>query len=151
MYNNSNDDDVIELSSDGVFESKSVSNNNSNNNNNKFNLEDLDYTLLSNNNDSPTKQSVNSTNVLSNISNGEYKIFQNNNNKNIIDIIIRFDENDEIPKNVKINNNENNIMILEINSNKKIYKVDIPGIKKTIESKSCQCFKDYCITRIITK
>ena len=149
-YNNyNNDDDIIELSSDGAFESKTINNNDRVQ---KFDLENLDYSLV-NNNDSPTKPSSTSptTNVLSNIACGEYKIYQNSKNNKIIDVIIRFDENDEVPKKVSINNNENNIMCLEIKSSKKVYKVDIPSIKITIESKSCQSFKDYCITRIITK
>jgi len=146
-------DDVIELSSDGSFETTSTSTKTKP----KFNLEDLDYSLIKNN-DSPTKTTTTTTttntntfntNILNNISVGEYKIYKNNDNT--IDIIVRLSDNNEVPTSANIiTKDNNNITSLEIKTNNKTYIIDIPGKGKSANTKICQCYKDYCITRITT-
>ena len=140
-------DDVIELGSDGTFETKS--NTKKNDNKPKFNLEELDYSLIKNN-DSPTKTTTNvfNTSILDNITKGEYKIYKDK-TSNTIDIIIRFHDN-EVPKSAKIIDKENDVKSLEIKTSNKTYIVDIPGKGKSADTTSCQCYKDYCITRITT-
>ena len=143
------DEGILELNSDGSFETTSTSKTNVKP---KFNLEDLDYSLI-NNNDSPTKTTNNNTNtfntnILNNISAGEYKIYKNSNNT--IDIIVRLSDNNEVPTSANIITKENNIISLEIKTNNKTYIIDIPGKGKSADTKICQCYKDYCITRITT-
>jgi hypothetical protein len=147
------DEGILELNSDGSFETTSTSS--KTNVKPKFNLEDLDYSLIKNN-DSPTKTTTNNTNtfntnILNNISAGEYKIYKNSNNT--IDIIVRLSDNNEVPTSANIITNENNIISLEIKTNKKTYIIDIPGKgnpNSKLSPEICQCYKDYCITRITT-
>lgn len=144
------DEGILELNSDGSFETTSTSS--KTNVKPKFNLEDLDYSLIKNN-DSPTKTTTNNTNtfntnILNNISVGEYKIYKNSNNT--IDIIVRLSDNNEVPTSANIITKENNITSLEIKTNNKTYIIDIPGKGKSADTNICQCYKDYCITRITT-
>ena len=145
------DEGILELNSDGSFETKTTTK--KTNDKPKFNLEDLDYSLIKNN-DSPTKTTTTTntfnTNILNNIGVGEYKIYRDTKENNTIDIIVRLSDNNEVPTSANIITNDNNIISLEIKTNRKTYIIDIPGKGKSADTKICQCYKDYCITRIIT-